>query len=336
MGSGSSKRQANKHTQFPSPKSRPSADVRPRRHAPVISHSQPETIDVASLNDIVEEVDFSSIIEAEIKLDPTTTGVSTEGSLSTANLRQKESHEIGWQEKYFVHGDSSDIVADVQSQVHGCVCSSVSEDINVYISSLHKISMQSDEILKQRLSMMTSVEAATITKLVQQRQILIEQIIKKGADEMDKSEGHYRKIIEEFIAKLEVEMSKHLDELQARMEDEKTMVFESSHDSLQLLAVNVQEAKAKLLRTVELSTTSKRQEILRQIVQVSSDTKRQLIGYEQLRKLNMDIYSTVGTKEDVQGCDKITDRNKYKKLINDAKPHQQMKRTLFLGNNPNA
>ncbi|CAF2167729.1 unnamed protein product [Rotaria magnacalcarata] len=338
MGSGSSKAKTNKHTQFPSAKSWPSEDVRTKRKAtqipakvePVLQHVQTETIDIASFTEIVEEVDFSSIIDAEIRLDPTTASVSTGGSLSTANLRQKEPHEEDWKKKYFVHGDSSNIVAEVQNRVDGCVCSSVSEDINTYISSLHQISTQSDEILKERLSMMTSLEALTINKLVQQRQTLIEQIVKKGADEMKKSEEHYQKVIEEFITKLEVEMSKHLDELQGRMEDEKATVFESSHNSLQLLAVHVQAAKAKLLRSIEHSTSSKREEILKKIVQISSDTKRQPIGYEQLRKLTMEVYSTVGTIEDGQGSDKITDRNKFKKLIHDNQSPQQTKRTVYL------
>ncbi|CAF1451714.1 unnamed protein product [Rotaria sp. Silwood1] len=229
----------------------------------------------------------------------------------------------------FFHGDSSNIVARVKNDVHGCFISSVSEDIDIYLSRLYEINITSDKILHNRCLKISSKEQIIINKMIQKRQTIIKQIIKKSHFHMNLCEEYYRKIIEEFVAKLEIEMSKHLDELQKKMEETKEHVFIKSHDKIKLLSIKVENAKKEFLRRLESATKAKRQEILDQITNISIDKTRQPIGYEQLRELNLKMYSTVGVKPDGQGCVNIPERDKYIKDIKNVKQHGTPKKQFY-------
>ncbi|CAF4038440.1 unnamed protein product, partial [Rotaria sp. Silwood1] len=246
------------------------------------------------------------------------TSSSSQQVSSNIKLQQKETQNSNWQEKYFLHGESSNIVTDVENQIHGCVNSSVSEDIDIYISNLHDINITADEILQE------------------QRQDIINRIIIKGHSNMNQCEKYYRKIIEEFIKKLEIEMSIHLDDLQKQMENEKDIVFATSHNNIKDITIKAQNAKKDFLRIIQSFAEIKRQEIIKKIINISIDKTRQPLGYEQLRTLNLQIYSRVGIKEDEHGCDNISERNKFIKDINHAKSHQPIKRTVYLGSNFNS
>ncbi|CAF1261016.1 unnamed protein product [Rotaria sp. Silwood1] len=77
------------------------------------------------------------------------------------------------------------IVADGENKIHSCFNSSVSKDIDLYFYDFHGVNLTADKILHDRYSEISSIERTIINK-----------------------------IIEEFIAKLEIEISKHLDDLQ--------------------------------------------------------------------------------------------------------------------------
>ncbi|CAF2954033.1 unnamed protein product, partial [Rotaria sp. Silwood2] len=250
---------------------------------------------------------------------------------SRIQLQQKERQNSQWENKYFIHGDSSDIVADVKNQVHGCIASSVSENIDIYLSQLHDITITADNILHQRLLTISSLEENVIQQIIQERQSLIDKILIKGRSQMDQSEDYYRKLIEDFIAKLQIEMSKHLDLLQKQIEAEKQSVFSHANSNIQDLTVRSENAKRQFLQILQVFAESKRQGVLDEMSSTSMDRTLQPLGYEQLRKLNVEMYSTVGMKKEGQGCDNIPDRNKYIKDINDAKPNQPLKRTVYIG-----
>ncbi|CAF1502438.1 unnamed protein product [Rotaria magnacalcarata] len=312
------------------PKPPPVVPIIPRRK-PSPLRIRVEEIDVNSLNHIVEDVDFSSIINEEVKYTSAHTTSSTGRSSSTNNLRQKKSQNISeWKETHFLHGKSHDIVTDVLQEVHGCINSSVSENIDIRISRLHQIDTETDAIFRKRLAAIASKQKVTIDQLVIKRQEIIEEIIKDGRDQIDQSEGRFQQIIEDFITELEVEMSKYLDELQRHMEKNKDKVLVSSHNSIAYLEAKVQKAKTKLFQVIETASASKRKEIFDETSKYLSERTSQLLGFEQYRKFNMEMYSTVGTKEDEQGCENITERKKFRKLIRDNKSHGQMKRTVYV------
>ncbi|CAF2143132.1 unnamed protein product [Rotaria magnacalcarata] len=312
------------------PKPPPVVPIIPRRK-PSPLRIRVEEIDVNSLNHIVEDVDFSSIINEEVKYTSAHTTSSTGRSSSTNNLRQKKSQNISeWKETHFLHGKSHDIVTDVLQEVHGCINSSVSENIDIRISRLHQIDTETDAIFRKRLAAIASKQKVTIDQLVIKRQEIIEEIIKDGRDQIDQSEGRFQQIIEDFITELEVEMSKYLDELQRHMEKNKDKVLVSSHNSIAYLEAKVQKAKTKLFQVLETASASKRKEIFDEASKYLSERTSQLLGFEQYRKFNMEMYSTVGTKEEEQGCENITERKKFRKLIRDNKSHGQMKRTVYV------
>ncbi|CAF1520661.1 unnamed protein product [Rotaria sp. Silwood1] len=180
------------------------------------------------------------------------------------------------------------------------------------------------------------MEKTIIHRIIQERQDIINRIIIKGHSNMNQCEKYYRKIIEEFIKKLEIEMSIHLDDLQKQMENEKDIVFATSHNNIKDITIKAQNAKKDFLRIIQSFAEIKRQEIIKKIINISIDKTRQPLGYEQLRTLNLQIYSRVGIKEDEHGCDNISERNKFIKDINHAKSHQPIKRTVYLGSNFNS
>ncbi|CAF2523865.1 unnamed protein product [Rotaria sp. Silwood2] len=126
-------------------------------------------------------------------------------------------------------------------------------------------------------------------------------------------------------------MSKHLDLLQKQIEAEKQRVFSHTNSNIQDLTVRSENAKRQFLQILQVFAESKRQEVLDEISSISKDKTLQPLGYEQLRRLNVEMYSTVGMKKEVQGCDNVPDRNKHIKDINDAKPNQPIKRTVYIG-----
>ncbi|CAF4498751.1 unnamed protein product [Rotaria sp. Silwood2] len=290
-----------------------------------------ETIDITSLDRIVQAADFSVIVNENIQFKSSTKPPPKEKESIKTKLEQKQPQDSNWQEKYFIHGDSSDLVVDVKNQVHGCIASSVSENIDIYLSSLHDIALTTDNILHQRLLAISSLEEKVIQQIIQERQNLIDKILVKGRSQMDQSEEYYRKLIEDFIAKLQIEMSKHLDLLQKQIEAEKQRVFSHTNSNIQDLTVRSENAKRQFLQILQVFAESKRQEVLDEISSISKDKTLQPLGYEQLRRLNVEMYSTVGMKKEVQGCDNVPDRNKHIKDINDAKPNQPIKRTVYIG-----
>lgn len=148
---------------------------------------------------------------------------------------------------------------------------------------------------------------------------------------MDLSESQYRAIIEKFIAELEIKMSNDLDLLQKQVEQNKSFIFDASIKRITTVTKKAQNAKAECLELLQRSVDTKREEVLNEIESESIDKQRQPVGYEQLRRLDMNVYSTVGLKNPGQGCDTINDRDKYIKDIKDAKPNQPIKRTLYMG-----
>ncbi|CAF0989162.1 unnamed protein product [Rotaria magnacalcarata] len=283
--------------------------------------------DVTSLNQIVQDADFSRIVSKSIKFEP-----NPETPLSSEKHRQKETQNSNWQEKYFVHGDLSDIVAYVQSQTNGCISSSVSDEINRYLYRLHHIAVEADAILHDRVSKISSLEQEVINRLVQERQHIINKIIKQGRSQMNVVEDYYRKLIEQFIAKLEIEMSKQLDSVQKQVETIKEQVVCHSNKCINDLTMKSQTAKQECHQQLQSTTESERQEVLRQISDISVKKGRQPLAFEQLKKVNVEMYSTVGIREDGQDCDNIPDRKTFIRDINDAKLNHPFKRTAYIGN----
>ncbi|CAF2634640.1 unnamed protein product [Rotaria sp. Silwood2] len=91
---------------------------------------------------------------------------------------------------------------------------------------------------------------------------------------------YYKEIIDEFIAKLETELSKHLDDLQKKMEESKEQVFESSQDIIKNLSIKAENAKREFLRRLESVTQKRRQQVLDQIIKISINKTHQSLGYE--------------------------------------------------------
>ena len=122
--------------------------------------------------------------------------------------------------------------------------------------------------------------------------------MEQGRSQMDLVEGYYRKAIEQFITKLELEMSKHLDSLQHEVEAEKQRVFSHTNSSIQTLTQIHRMLNETAFDVYKLVLNWNGEKYLSKITDISMSKPGQSLGFEQLKKLCFPNISTVGIKED--------------------------------------
>lgn len=244
----------------------------------------------------------------------------------------KHSQENQWDEKYFLHEELSDVVANVKSSTHGCIDSSISEDIDETLLMLHKINIDIDKILKQRISEITDKEKVFIDALTSTRDDLFHLLLKENIQHVNNYEKQYQKLLRDFIEKLETKLAGHLNRLQQQMEDEKQKIFKKTNDHITQTTKKADQAKHNILRQLQMYAEQQRTIEMDNVRKFCSDKTNQTIGYEQLRTLNLKVYSTVGSKQDGQFCQNINNRNEFVQTIRNAKAHQPPppKRTVYL------
>lgn len=250
---------------------------------------------------------------------------------SGIHLSQKDPQNITWNKKYITHGDSSDIVADIGNTLSGHINSSVPEDIDLYLADIHDIATKADAILNSRLSKISSLEQQTMNQIIKERQNIIGAMIAKGRSKMDEVEGYYGKVIEEFIAKLEIEMSKHLDSLQKQIETNKESVLSTSTNKIADVTKKSQHAKKECLQLLDNNINVERQKLLGKITEITKDKTNQNLGYEHLRLLDMKIYATVGKRSLGQEDVNMSGKDKFIKDIDEAKSNQPVKKLVYVG-----
>jgi len=225
----------------------------------------------------------------------------------------------------------SDIVADVKGQTHGCINSSISDDIDRNFAILHDVNEAAAKILQDRLLNIGLREKSSIDRFIQERDELISTLLRRGRSYINQYEEDYRRLIQKFITTLEIEMSKHLDYLQNQIEADKESIFQGVNMHIQLLTDEAERARGDFHQLLQQAAAAKRQEIIDFIETISKDKTSQPLGYEQLKKFNVEIYSTVGMKNDGEGCDNIPDRGKFIRDIDRVKPPlPRLKRTVYI------
>ncbi|CAF2197291.1 unnamed protein product [Rotaria magnacalcarata] len=63
-----------------------------------------------------------------------------------------------------------------------------------------------------------------------------------------------------------------------------------------------------------------------------STKKVEALGIEQLRTLNLQVYSTAGKIDEQEGCKNIPNRQIFRQQIQQKKPQQQIKRVVYVDN----
>lgn len=199
---------------------------------------------------------------------------------------------------------------------------------------LHQINIQADIILKDRISMITEKEQQFVNEFTGAQDVLFGQIIENGRSYANDYEGQYRKLVEEFIQRLELELADCLDDLQKSIKNDQDTVFIQSCNKINIVTKKADKARAQFYRLLQTSVETKREEIMDIIQDLLQDTTSHPLGYEQIRTLKLQIYSTVGIKEEGQGCDVIPDRKKYIDDIDRVKPpHPRITKTTYIETN---
>lgn len=152
---------------------------------------------------------------------------------------------------------------------------------------------------------------------------------------MTLSEEECRLILQEVIRRLEVEMSKYLDDLQLQVENEKIRVTNTSQNSMKRIEIEIRNAKKQLNDFVQQVTMAKHQEIFNEISAIYKEKTSLTIGYEQFRELTLKMYAAVGDKTRGQGANNIPERNKFIADIAKNNSLNIPKRTVYIENNVN-
>jgi hypothetical protein len=125
-----------------------------------------------------------------------------------------------------------------------------------------------------------------------------------------------------------------LEYLQNELEAGKESIFQEVNSNIQYITAQADSARSYFHQLLQQFVVMKRQEIMDRIDISSKNKTDQPLGYEQLRKLNVEVYSTVGLKKDDQGCDNIRERGKFIKDIEKVKPpHPRTRRTVYIEQN---
>jgi hypothetical protein len=211
--------------------------------------------------------------------------------------------------------------------MHGCFNASISEDIDFEI--FDEINRMAAAILDDRESKIAAMEKSLIDRFIRKRNQLTDVSLKEGCSYANQYEVQYRQAIEDFIKNLEIEISKHLDYLQQEIEADKKLIFQEVDTNIIRITKEADQARINFYQLLQIVVVRKRQEIMQMIHHIHQDI--QPLGYEQLRKVEVDIYSTTGMKTNDNCCVEIRDRAKFIKDIKEAKPHQPaVKRTVYL------
>lgn len=166
-----------------------------------------------------------------------------------------------------------------------------------------------------------------------QRDLINKTLIGNSNCYAKQCDEYYRKIIEEFIRQIEVEMSIYLDRLQQFLQEDRDRIFRESTKNIQMISTKADKARQTFHSRLQKEILDRRQRIHQKIDEVMKSLDKQSVGYEQMNKINLSIYSTVGHKERELICDKIPERDKFAKDIDGIRNHQPMiKRTVFLQN----
>ncbi|CAF1499503.1 unnamed protein product [Adineta steineri] len=254
-------------------------------------------------------------------------------SSNTTNVI-KESLENKWNESYLIHGNSSDVITEVNSRMHGCIKSVESQEINTGAEKFQQITVEIEKLITNQLQLITQREQTIIQKHRQESTNAVNRIITRGRSYQRANEKEHQRLLEEYIVQLEKALVEHLDHLHKAIEHDQEKIIARSRQFIEDCAFDALAARQTILNKAFSSANTMITEILTHHKKRFWVMKKQTVGREELRTIDLRIYSTVGENQDGLVCDKISDRNKFIKTINDTKSENIPKRTVYLKSDP--
>lgn len=195
---------------------------------------------------------------------------------------------------------------------------------------LHTLNIRAMEIYRERNVEIATKEKKKIEEITLRCDVINEQLTNKGRSYASQYDDYYRKLIEEFIRKIEIEMSVHFDQLQQDLQNDRDKIFNQATKNVHIISDKADQARKAFYLRLQQYTLQLRQVIMADIDNLLKGSAGQSLGFEQLRKITLDFYAIVGNKGTLV-CENIQEREKYAKDITHMKQHQpQMKRTVFL------
>jgi hypothetical protein len=160
----------------------------------------------------------------------------------------------------------------------------------------------------------------------------LERVAIQGKNTADQYEQQYQRLLEEFIKKLEIQITKNLDALQDQLHFSRDTVLQTSDTSLQALLLRSEQARTAIQSTLQSYTKLEIQAFLQRRQQLRIDRTHATLGFEQLRTLDLKVYSTVGKIDENEGCTNIPERQTFRQQIQQTKQSQKLKRVVYLDN----
>lgn len=252
-------------------------------------------------------------------------------SIPQTQSRQKTQPSDGCHKICITRGNESLIITDSKSEVQSCIKSS-DASIDEELFGLENIKKTADAFLQQRLKAISDRETSLIHQVNTIRQDLIGKLLEQGLSHKIQYECYYQKLTQEFVGKLEMEMSMHLDKLQKRMEQEKKAITNKYIDTIKILKIQAEEAKKSLVDQLQRDTAIEQKKIIDNLSTISNDIIGQALGLEESRKLNLDVYATAGAATHGEDYVRETNGERYSDIITRREAYAPEKRTLYVIN----
>ncbi|CAF1447276.1 unnamed protein product [Adineta steineri] len=218
--------------------------------------------------------------------------------------------------------------------MHGCIKSVESQEINIGVEKFQQITVEIEKLITNQLQLITQREQTIIQKHRQESTNAVNRIITRGRSYQRANEREHQRFLEEYIVQLEKALVEHLDHLHKAIEHDQEKIIGKSRDFIQGCTLDALTARQTILNDAFSGANTMITEILTHHKTKFWDIKKQPVGREELRTIDLRIYSTVGENQDGLVCDKISDRNKFIKTIRDTKSPNEPKRTVYLKSDP--
>jgi RNAse (barnase) inhibitor barstar len=205
-------------------------------------------------------------------------------------------------DRHSAYHNSADFIVAVHGNLHGCIGSATSGDIDVLADGLHALNVKLDEEVQRRIVHVTKDEASLTEKVLADQAAKDNEVLNEGKRLLDEQEVLYREMLEKFILELKKEKSKNLEELHDRLSDERDLIRKHAQENIKKLTDQAREFKAKIVAEEQSHAANETKYILDKLKKISEDRTLHPLGSEDMTKIEANIYTKVGTKASGHDC----------------------------------
>lgn len=249
---------------------------------------------------------------------------------SRGENRQKIRREIEPEEKnvtsktkYHVHGDSIDMMTQVESKTRVEINASDSNDFDVFSNELHAINQHADGILRERYEKMSQIEKSTIDDVMKKRKEILGKLIEQTRQKAQWYEDDYQRLIEEFVKKIKLKIVEHLDLVQDELKQNETFVFQTAEKMIKEIHEKTHQAKSEMQNRLQQVVRAEVERHLSEIHERFQTEENRSVRLEKYKTLDFRFYATNGN-----GI--LEDPTDLREDLKTVQSRSQIKRTVYV------